>query len=182
MNLKFEIVKSEKTYQGRAFSIEKVHMRLPDHSVRPYDLVRHNDSVTIVPVDDQGNILFVRQYRIGAGDTLLELPAGVNEDGEPSLASAEREVREETGMGAKNLTWLGEYYLAPGYCNECMTAYLATGLFADRLEHDVDEFLEVVKIPIEQAYELAYQGKIRDSKSLAALLLARQYLIEDTTH
>lgn len=177
MNLNFEVVKSEKTYQGRAFSVEKVQMRLPDYSVRPYDLVKHNDSVAIVPVDDQGNILFVRQYRIGAGETLLELPAGVNEDGEQSLASAEREVREETGMGSKKLIWLGEYYLAPGYCDECMTAYLATDLYEDRLEHDIDEFLEVVKIPVEEAYKLATAGKIRDSKSLAALLLARQYLV-----
>lgn len=177
MNSNFKIVESKKEYQGRAFSVEKVHMQLPDHSVRPYDLVKHNDSVCIVPVDGQGNILFVRQYRIGAGEILLELPAGVEEDGEQSLDSAEREIREETGMGAKNLTRLGEYYLAPGYCDECMVVFLATGLYPDPLEHDVDEFLEVVALPIAQAYELAYQGEIRDSKSLAALLLAQPHLL-----
>lgn len=175
----FKVVDTEKMYQGRAFSVEKVTMRLPDGAVRPYDLVRHNDSVSIVPVDEQGNILFVRQYRIGTGETLLELPAGVMESGEDALTSAEREVREETGMGARQLVPLGDYYLAPGYCNERMVAFLATGLYPDRLEHDVDEFLELVALPIAAAYALAFQGGLRDSKTLAALLLARPHLFPD---
>lgn len=174
--MNFEVVQAEKMYQGRAFDVEKVTMRLPDGAVRPYDLVRHKDSVSIVPLDEQGNILFVRQYRIGTGETLLELPAGVMEDGEEALSSAEREIREETGMGAREMKALGDYYLAPGYCNERMVAFLATGLYPDRLAHDVDEFLEVEALPAARAYELAFSGGIRDSKSLAALLLARPHI------
>ncbi len=172
----FEKLKAETVYNGRAFSVEKVEMRLPDERVRSYDLVRHNDSVTIVPVDDQGNLLFVSQYRVGLEQELLELPAGVMEAGETPAQSAEREVREETGMAARVMEPLGGYYLAPGYTSEQTHAFLARGLYPDPLAQDDDEFLQVRSIPIKEAYRLALDGAIKDFKSLAALLLARPRL------
>ena len=172
----FEKLKAETVYSGRAFSVEKVEMRLPDEKIRSYDLVRHNGSVTIVPLDSQGNLLFVSQYRIGLEQELLELPAGVMEDSEEPAQSAEREVREETGMAAGNLELLGDYYLAPGYSSERTYAYLATGLYPNPLAQDEDEFLQLRAIPVKEAYRLALDGAIQDSKSLAALLLARPRL------
>jgi ADP-ribose pyrophosphatase len=132
--------------------------------------------VIIIPVDEDGNIHFVRQYRHAAGIDLLELPAGTRDGDEPYEDCAAREIREETGMEAGNLQKVGEFYLAPGYSTEFMAVYLATELKHNPLEADDDEFLEVEKISVQKAFELAGNGKIPDAKSLAALLLAKPYL------
>ncbi len=173
----FEILGYEPQYRGHAFDVAKVQVRLPDGRVRFYDLVEHRDSISIVPVDAQGRILFVAQYRIGAGQELLELPAGVMEDGEEARACAEREIREETGYAAREWIELGQFYLAPGYCTERMMAFLARDLYAAPLHPDVDEFLRLRVLSIEEAYAMAQRGEIRDSKTLAALFLARPYLL-----
>lgn len=174
----FQVLNTRRVYQGRAFGVDVVETRLPDGKVRNFDLVRHPGAVTLVPVDDQGNILFVRQYRLGAGQSLLELPAGTLEPDEEPDASAAREIREETGMGAKEIRKLGTFYMAPGYSTEHMHVYLATGLFPDWLEGDEDEFLHVEAIPISRAYEMARSGELTDGKSLASLLMAQPYLLK----
>lgn len=174
--MNFEWLGRKKQYQGHAFQVEKVEIRLPDGKTRYFDLVVHNGAVTLVPVDDQGNIWFVRQYRVGSSSELLELPAGTLDPGEDPLVCARREIREEIGMAADRMTKLGEMYLAPGYSSEFMHVYLAQGLSHDPLDPDADEFLQTEIIPIEKAYEMAARGEIRDSKSLAALLLAKPRL------
>ncbi len=174
--MEFTPLSRETVYQGRAFGVERVQLRLPDGKQRGYDLVRHNDSVTIIPLDGHGNLLFVNQFRLGVGGDLLELPAGVMGAGESPEVCAAREVREETGMAAARLELLGDFYLAPGYSSEHMYVFLASGLYEDALEQDADEFLQLVPIPVAKAYEMARSGQIRDSKSLAALMLAAEKL------
>ena len=166
----------EKLYSGPVFDLVKVCLQLPNGRQRFYDLVEHSGSVTIVPVDDHGRIYFVTQYRVGAGNRLLELPAGVLEEGEDPLVSARREIREEIGMGARELKILGSFYLAPGYTSEYMTIFLARGLYPDPLDPDEDEFLEIVTMPIETVYQQAFAGQIQDGKTLAALLLALPHI------
>lgn len=175
--MKFELLEKEYVYVGRAFSVARLKARLPNGNTRSFDLVDHANSVTVIPIDEEGNILFVRQYRLGADDMLLELPAGVQDPEEDPLACAAREVREETGLAARELKELGQYYLAPGYSNEKMVAYLATGLYDSPLDADEDEFIETEAIPVAQVYEMAARGVIQDGKTLAALLLARPHLI-----
>jgi ADP-ribose pyrophosphatase len=172
----FEQLNTRSVYKGRAFGVDVVEIRLPDGKVRNFDLVRHPGAVTIIPVDADGNILFVRQYRLGAGQSLLELPAGTLEPGEDPDASAAREIREETGMGAREVRKLGTFYMAPGYSTEHMHVYLATGLFPDSLKHDEDEFLELEKIPVARVYAMARTGELTDGKTLASLLMAEQFL------
>ncbi len=172
----FEELKRTVEFQGRAYEVHRLKLKLPDGRTHDFELVEHNDSVSILPVDDQGNMLFVRQYRIGAKEDLLELPAGVLEKGEDPLEGAAREVREETGMGAQKMVLIGQAYLAPGYSSELMYFYLATGLYPAPLEQDADEFLELVKLPVAEALRMARAGEFRDSKTLAALLLAEKYL------
>jgi len=172
----FEKLHSETIYDGHTFSVEHLLTQLPDGHQKTYELVRHNESVSMVPVDSAGQIYFVIQYRIGASQNLLELPAGVLEPGEDPAEGARREVREETGLAAGKLLKLGEFYLAAGYSSELMHAFLATELYPAPLQADADEFLQLQKIPVQKAYEMAEAGQIRDSKTLAALLLARQYL------
>ncbi len=178
--MEFETLNSDKHYQGHAFDVVRVHVRLPDGRERDYDLVEHPDSVTVIPVDGDGNIYFVTQHRVGAGDILLELPAGVLEEGEQPLICAKREVREEIGMAAQTFQELGGFYLAPGYDNEYMTAFLARGLYDSPLDPDADEFLNVSRMPVMEVYRKAEAGEFRDGKTLAALLLARPYLMAGT--
>jgi ADP-ribose pyrophosphatase len=173
----FTKLTSQSVYQGRAFNVERVLVQLPDGQEKNYDLVAHRDSVTIIPVDAQAQMYFVCQYRLGGDEYLLELPAGVLEPGEDPVEGARREVREETGMSAGKLLNIGEMYLAPGYSTELMTVFLATDLRHEPLAADADEFLDLVLYPVSEAYRLAENRLIRDSKTLAALLLARKHLV-----
>ena len=166
----------ETLYSGPIFDVAKVYVRLPNGRERGYDLVEHGDSVTVVPVDTNGQVYFVTQHRVGADALLLELPAGVLEEGEDPLESARREIREEIGMDAREIISLGGFYLAPGYTDEYMTIFLARGLFSSPLEPDDDEFLNLVTMSVETAYQKAIAGEIEDGKTLAALFLAMPYL------
>ena len=130
----------------------------------------------MLPLDEEGNLLFVRQYRHAAGSSLLELPAGTRDGEEPYEACAAREMREETGMAAGTLKKVGEFFLAPGYSTEFMVVFLATDLRPNPLPSDADEFLEVVRMPVQEAILMAESGQIPDAKSLAALFLARAAL------
>lgn len=172
----FELIKSEMLMQGRAFKIRRDHLKTPDGRETKFEIIEHGGSVIIVPVDADGNLLFVRQYRHAAGMDLLELPAGTRDGDEPYEECAAREIREETGMEAGRLQKVGEFYLAPGYSTEFMVVYIATDLRHNPLEADDDEFLEVEKIPVQEAFEMAHHGEMPDAKSLAALLLSEPYL------
>lgn len=168
----------ENKYRGHVFDVAKVHVHLPDGRERDYDLVEHGDSVTILPVDDDGNLYFVSQYRLGSGRTLLELPAGVLDPGESPLTSAQRELREEIGKDARQFIKLGGFYLAPGYSDEYMTVFLATDLYDAPLAGDEDEFINLESLSIKETYQKARAGDIHDGKTLAALILASSYLAE----
>ena len=172
----FELIKSETLLQGRAFKIRRDTLKTPDGRETKLDIVEHGGSVVLIPIDQEGNLLFVRQYRHAAGEDLLELPAGTRDGEEPFEECAAREIREETGLEAGKLRKVGEFYLVPGYSTEFMAVFLATELTENPLQADEDEFLQVEKIPLKQAVEMAEQGKIQDAKSLAAFLLARSYL------
>ena len=172
----YQVLKSEIIYPGRAFTIRRDHLRMPDGHETKFDIVEHGGSVIILPVDDQGNLLFVRQYRHAAGLDLLELPAGTLDKGEDPKACAQREIREETGMAAGKVKHLGGFYLAPGYSTEYMYVYLATNLHSAPLEADADEYLTLERIPIPEALEMASSGQLPDAKSLAAFCLAASHL------
>jgi len=172
----FELIKSETLLQGRAFKIRRDYLKMPNGRETRLEIIEHGGSVVLIPIDDDGNLLFVRQYRHAAGKDLLELPAGTRDDDEPFEQCAAREIREETGMEAGKLQKVGEFYLAPGYSSEFMVVYLATGLKENPLDADDDEFLQVEKIPLKKAIQMAERGDVPDAKSLAALLLAKPYL------
>jgi ADP-ribose pyrophosphatase len=165
-------------FSTKLFEVEDIQIEMPNKKQHNYQMVDHADSVTILPVDEKGQIWFVSQYRVGANADLLELPAGVIEKGESPLECAEREVQEEIGMAARNMQLLGSFFLAPGYCNEVNHVFLARELFSSPLSQDEDEYLNISSLGIEQVYQMAQAGKIQDAKSLAALLLARPLLLK----
>lgn len=172
----FEFLKSEILMKGRAFAIRRDHLKTPDGRETKLDIIEHGGSVVIIPVDEKGNVLLVRQYRHATGGDLLELPAGTLDDDEDPEVCAAREIREETGMAAGTLTKVGDFYLAPGYSTEFMHVYLATGLSLSPLEADADEFLSVESVSVAETIQMAEKGEIPDAKSLAALFLAKSAL------
>lgn len=172
----FELLKSEVLMQGRAFKIRRDTLKTPDGRETKFEIIEHGGSVVLIPVDDNNEIHFVRQYRHAAGMDLLELPAGTRDGDEPFEVCAAREIREETGMEAGRLEKVGEFYLAPGYSSEFMVVFLATDLKHNPLDADDDEFLTVEKVSVKKALALAERGEMPDAKSLAALLMARRHL------
>jgi ADP-ribose pyrophosphatase len=170
------ILSRKTVFNGHAFDVEKLQVQLPDGRERAYDLVSHKDSVTLLPLDSDGCVWFVSQFRMGCDCHMLELPAGVMDDNETPEACAAREIREETGMAAGSLRLLGSVYLAAGYSSEINHIFLATTLTRAPLEMDEDEFLEVKRFSLEEVWKMIEKGELIDSKSLAALLLARAYL------
>jgi ADP-ribose pyrophosphatase len=173
-----EFVSSETVYKGRAFNVRRDKVRYPNGNTASLDIVEHVGAVTILPVNADGCVLFIRQYRHATGKEMLELPAGTLDPAELPEACAAREIREETGFAAGELVKVGEFFLAPGYSTEYMHVYLATDLHPDPLPGDADEFITLEPIPIEQAYRIAVDGELQDGKSLAALLLAKPFIFK----
>ena len=168
-----QVINRNIIYHGRAFKIRRDEVRLQNQKNVFLDIVEHSGAVTILPVDIDGRILFVHQYRHATGKELLELPAGTLDPAELPEGCALRELREETGYAADKLLKIGEFFLAPGYSTEYMHVYLATNLRLDPLPGDEDELINLEPIPIKQAYDMARNGDLQDGKSLAALLLAQ---------
>ena len=173
----FELIRSDTLLQGRTFRIRRDLLKTPDGRETKLEIIEHGGSVVVIPIDAEGNMLFVRQYRHAAGRDLLELPAGTRDSAdEPYEECAAREIREETGMEAGTLTKVGEFFLAPGYSTEFMGVFLATDLRHNPLDPDADEFLSVEKMSVKEAFAMVMRGDMPDAKSLAALLLARPQL------
>jgi ADP-ribose pyrophosphatase len=167
-----ESKKKEIAYQGPVFSVVRMQVDLPDGRTRTYDRVDIQDAVTVLPIDADGSVYFVRQYRVGSESSLLELPAGKIEEGESAQTTAEREIREEIGMAAASVLPMGGFYISPGYSTEYMHCFLATGLSHAPLAPDSDEFINVEKIPLEQVKKMITAGELPDSKTLAIIMLA----------
>lgn len=172
----FRLLHSETIYKGRVVELRRDQVELPDGRSMHLDVVVHVGAVVIVPFDHAGNILFVRQYRHPAGCELLELPAGMAEANEEAEYCAGRELREETGLAARELESLGSFFLAPGYSTELMHAFLGRELFPAPLQPDADEMIDVVRVPVAQVMDWVRRGEIRDAKSLAALFLALPHI------
>jgi ADP-ribose pyrophosphatase len=148
-------------------------IRIGDRPATEREIVEHRGSVVIVPVTERDTVLLVRQWRHAIGKALLEAPAGTRDvEGESPEDTAMRELREETGHSARKLTPLQGFWVAPGWCNEYMYAYLATGLNLEPLPQDGDEDVHVAETPLGSVLELIRSGEIQDAKSIVSLLCA----------
>jgi ADP-ribose pyrophosphatase len=175
--MEFKIFKTEEVFRGRMVVVKRDTVRYPDGAERDYEVIQHRGSVVMVPVDEEGQIWIIDQYRPAVEHMLLELPAGTIELNEDPQVCALRELREEIGMTSDSLKKIGGFYIAPGYSNEYMHVFLATDLREDPLEQDVGEFIQVKKYPVEEVYQMVAQGNIQDGKTVAALALARPYIL-----
>ena len=157
-------------YSGRVVHLDVHEVRLPNGQVTKRELVTHPGAVAIVPIDMDGNVLMVRQFRFAAGRHLLEIPAGTLEKGEDPDVCAVRELREETGMRPDKIEKIGGLFVAPGYTTEYIHLYYATELSDDPLPQDDDEAISVQRISLAEALRLIETGEITDGKSITGLL------------
>lgn len=164
------VLKKTRLFTGRVFAAEILDVRLQDGSVSKREIVRHNGGASIVALDDDMNVYVVRQFRAPFQQVLVETPAGKLEVDEDPRDCAIRELREETGLTADNIEELGCIFPSPGYCAEALYLFLATGLHQNENNLDEGEFLNVEKIPLTELLGKIEEGKIRDAKTVVALL------------
>lgn len=169
MDLTERTLESTKIFEGKIIKLHVDRVILPDGREGRREIVEHRGAVAIVPLDGEGNIILVRQYRKAIERATLEIPAGTLENGENPLACARRELEEEIKMKAANWDKILDYYSAPGFCNEVLHLYLARDLSESFAEADEDEFLEIVKLPLTTAYQYIFEGKIVDGKSIIGI-------------
>lgn len=171
MNLLEKTVKSETVYSGRVINLVVDEITLPNGEPAKREVIEHNGGVCVIAEDDDGNILFVKQFRYPYKEVILEVPAGKRDSkDEDPLICGKRELKEETGATAKNFYPLGKLYPTPGYCAEIIWIFAATGLTFGDQKLDADEFLNVEKIPLKKAVQMVLDGEIDDAKTQIAIL------------
>jgi ADP-ribose pyrophosphatase len=157
-------------YQAKRFRVERVVQESADGTRHARDIVRHPGAVAIVPLLDDGRVCFVENYRIAVGERLVELPAGTLEPPEEPVKTALRELAEETGYRAAHIEHLTTLCMSPGILDEVMYVYAASGLTAGAMALEAGEDIRVLHLTWEEALEMVRSGRIRDAKSVAALL------------
>ena len=167
----------ETIYKGRVFTVEKLSVTLPDGKLSVREIVRHNGGAAVVAIDDEDTVYMVRQFRMAAGQEMLEIPAGKLEPGEDPAVCAARELAEETGLKAGKVQPLISMYATPGYCSEKLHIYLATELSVGNPHRDPGEFLNVRGYKLRALLNMIFQGKIEDAKTVAGLLLAAERIL-----
>ncbi len=167
---------SRTVFAGRRIQVRVDRLRLPGGREHDFEMIHHPGAAAVVPLLATGEVLLLRQYRYATGGWLLEIPAGTLSPGETPEACAARELQEETGFQAAALQPLGWIWTTPGFTDERIWLYLATGLSAGRQALDDDEILTLARMPLVQAVTMAAGGEIVDGKSVAALLRASSRL------
>lgn len=165
-----ELIRRRRIYEGRVVNLRVDRVRLPSGRETEREIVEHGGAVGVVAVDEHGDVLLVRQYRSALGRALLEIPAGTLGEGESARACALRELKEETGYSADRAEELYAFYSSPGFSNERIWLFLATGLKAGPQDPETDEIIEVVKLALTTAVEMVEAGEICDGKSILGLL------------
>jgi ADP-ribose pyrophosphatase len=173
-----QLLKERLFYKGRKFNFEVNRLRLPNKSEGEWECIRHPGGALALPVTSEGKLILVRQYRFAVGTRVLEFPAGTVELNEEPLETVKREIQEETGYSAKKWQKLGEFFLAPGYSDEIIYAFIAQDL--EKLEkppaQDDDEDIEVLIWTPEELEKAILEGEFVDAKSIASFFLARSLL------
>lgn len=170
MEKEYQCLSREIIYQGRIINVFKDKMQLPTGAIIHRELVSHVGGVAILPVLDEETYVFVRQFRFGKDELMLEIPAGIIDPGEEPLETAKRELEEEIGFRANTVKYLTTMYPTPGYCDEELHIYIGNDLSKTKQNLDEHEILDVVKIPKVQARQMVFNGEIKDSKTIIAVL------------
>ena len=176
MELKETFVSRQEIFHGRIVDLRVDTVRLPNGHLTTREVIDHPGGVAVVAIDENDNVLTVKQYRYAFKTVLEEIPAGKLERGEDPAAAARRELSEETGLTADHWRKLTVLETTPGFCNERIHLYLATGLHAGKTHPDEDEFVCTLRMPLSDAVQKVMDGTFRDGKTALALLMVQQLL------
>ena len=168
-----KVLSSKVVYQGKVFKVTSDKVKEPNGITAIRDVIRHSGSVVVLAVDETGDeprVLLERQYRYAAQSFLWELPAGRIDPGESALAGAKRELIEETGYRAKKWKRVLRFYASPGFLDETMEIFLARELTPGQAELEADESIECHLVPLSEAIDMIFSGKIHDGKAIAGVL------------
>jgi ADP-ribose pyrophosphatase len=168
-------VATRRAYTGKIISLDVDEVRFPDGSVGELEMIRHPGASAVVPflsdpAGDDPQILMIKQYRYAAEGYLYEIPAGRLEPGEDPRACALRELKEETGCSAECVEHLFTMYTTPGFTDEKIHLFLASGLKRGETSHEADEFLDLQPMQLSSALEMVEAGEIQDAKTALGLL------------
>lgn len=170
----FEIIESKQIYKGSLVALYKDRVKHPDGAVYSREVIRGVRAVAIVALTAYREVILIRQYRHPGAEVIYEIPAGLIDEGEIPLVTAARELEEETGYRAERFEHLVDFYTTPGYSDEIISLFLATGATDGTAAPQADEFIEVVKVALDEAIRMIDGGEIRDGKTIAGLLLAER--------
>lgn len=161
----------ELAYQGTVLKVYKDHMKFSNGNTEDWDFIHHDGAAAVIPVMDDGKILMVKQYRNALERDTLEIPAGKLDDpDEEGIVCASRELKEETGYSSDDLEWLLTIRTTVAFCNEKIEVFVARNLIPGEQHLDEDEFVDVKAYKLEELKEMIFEGKIQDSKTMAAIL------------
>lgn len=167
---KLEILSSKLAHQGSILRFYSKEMKIPNGNVVSWDYIEHHGAAAIVAIKENGNIIFVRQYRIGTDDIVLEIPAGAKDSAEEdAYICAGRELEEETGYRTDELHHLIDYCPAPAYTSEKVGIYYTEKLIPSKQKLDENEFVELVEYSLSEAIQMIEIGEITDGKTIAAI-------------
>ena len=169
---------SEVIFEGRVITLTKDTALLENGRTATREVVHHHGGACILPVDADGSVTMVRQFRYAFGEEIWELPAGKLEADEDPFEAAKRELSEECGLTADNYISLGQFFPTVGYDTEVIYTWVATGLHKTQMHLDADEFLTPDRVPLDKAYEMVMSGEIKDGKTIAGILKLKALLAE----
>ncbi|WP_137625847.1 NUDIX hydrolase [Lactiplantibacillus pingfangensis] len=171
MDFEEHVQSSEMVFNGGLVQVERQQVTLPDHSTATREIVHHQPAVAVLMVTAAQKMCLVQQWRSAAKGVTLEIPAGKVEPGETATAAAKRELNEETRLATDQLEPVASFYTSPGFTDEFMTLYVATGLHAvnQALPQDADEFLHLVELDLPTALAQVKSGKLADAKTVMAV-------------
>lgn len=164
-------IATKKIYDGKIISVQVDDVELPNGHTAKREIVKHQGAVAVMPITKDGKLIVVRQFRKPLERSIVEIPAGKLERGEDPLECAKRELEEETGFKAKEYKHISSFYTSPGFADELLHLYMATGLVEGECKPDEDEFVEVMYVTLEEARKLHEAGEIRDAKTVLALFV-----------
>lgn len=168
---------NETIYDGKILHVERWQVTCPNGRAAAREIVVHKGAAAVVPVYEDGTTLLVRQHRVAVDRMTLEIPAGkLDSAQENPLDCAIRELREETGLSAETITHMTTILTTPGFCTEKIAIYLAQGLSQGDTHPDEDEFLGLIRLPLEDAVSMVMRGEIADSKTICGLMMAKAIL------
>lgn len=171
-----ETLSQEMIYEGKILNLRKDKVRVKSGKISYREIIEHNGGAVAVAITEENKVLLVRQYRKAMEKEMLELPAGKIKKGEKPLETMSRELAEETGYFAENLTLIGKFNPSVGYTSETIYIFLATGLTKGATNFDDDEDLELLEVDIKDAVGMVINGEITDGKTMAGVLLAPYYV------